>query len=322
MWLNNLYQHWLQRRPATGRTIRPPATRRQHRRPTVEQLEDRTLLSNFVASNVSELIADINAANLAGGSNTISLKAGKTFTLTAVDNTTDGATGLPVIVANDDLTIVGNGDTIKRRAWNTDFFRLFDVAAGASLTLKDLTLQGGVAALGRGVSAVGGAIYSQGTLDLDGVTVQNNQACCGGAFGGLGGSGLGGGLYVAAGTVTLNSATFSANTAQGGSGGAGIRICNRFGCRLIPGRGGNGLGGAMYVASGTVTLNNTTMSGNTAQGGLDFYPGGIAGRGVGGGLYIAPAAIVSLDAFTQSNVINNTASTSDPDIFGSYTLVP
>jgi hypothetical protein len=37
--------------------------------------------SNFTAANVSQLIADINAANQAGSSNTITLLAGKTFTV-------------------------------------------------------------------------------------------------------------------------------------------------------------------------------------------------------------------------------------------------
>ena len=66
----------------------------------------------ITASSVAELIGDINAANTAGGSNTITLAPGKTFTRNAVDNTTDGATGLPVIAGGDNLTIVGNGDTI------------------------------------------------------------------------------------------------------------------------------------------------------------------------------------------------------------------
>jgi hypothetical protein len=53
--------------------------------------------STFNAATVSDLIADINAANLVGGSNTITFVAHKTFNLTAVNNTTDGPTGLPVI---------------------------------------------------------------------------------------------------------------------------------------------------------------------------------------------------------------------------------
>jgi hypothetical protein len=41
----------------------------------VEALEDRSLLNAYMAATVSDLIADINAANQAGGSNTIALTA-------------------------------------------------------------------------------------------------------------------------------------------------------------------------------------------------------------------------------------------------------
>src|SRR6516164_3201192 len=142
----------------------------------LEPLEDRTALSNFNALTVSDLIADINAANLAGGTNTIVLTAPTTspYVLTAVDNTTDGPTGLPVIsgggmkVAADNLTIIGNGDTIERStASGTPAFRLFDVAKGGSLALENLTLQNGLA-FGSGISAEGGAIYNQGTLVVSG----------------------------------------------------------------------------------------------------------------------------------------------------------
>lgn len=48
---------------------------------------------------------------------------------------------------------------------------------------------------------------------------------------------------------------------------------------------------------------------------------GPAGAGRGGGIYISSGASVGLDAFTQANTKNNTASTSDNDIFGSFTLI-
>src|ERR1700756_3202171 len=111
MWFNELCKRWLGR-SATVRRAWVPAPRRRGLRLTLEQLEDRTVPSNFTAASVSDLIADINAANLAGGSNTITLVAGQTFGLTAVNNTTDGATGLPVIAGNDRLSIAGNGGTI------------------------------------------------------------------------------------------------------------------------------------------------------------------------------------------------------------------
>src|SRR6516225_7228370 len=139
-----------------------PARRRPPRgRLLLEALEDRTLLNSYLAASTADLINDINLANAAGGANTITLTAPSSspYTLTAVDNTTDGATGLPVIASGDNLTIVGNGDIIERSTvTGTPLFRLLDVAGGASLSLSDLTLQGGVA--GGYDSPTGGAISS------------------------------------------------------------------------------------------------------------------------------------------------------------------
>jgi hypothetical protein len=129
MWLKVLYQRFFER-PRTVRRDRPKAERRHGLRLAVEQLEDRTVPSTFNAATISDLIADINAANLAGGSNTVTLTAPTTapYNLNAVNNTTDGPTGLPVIAAKDNLTIIGNGDAIARSA-GTPAFRLLDVAA-------------------------------------------------------------------------------------------------------------------------------------------------------------------------------------------------
>src|SRR6516164_6663071 len=235
-----------------------PARRRSpRRRLTLEALEDRTLLNTYFAATAADLIQDINLANAAGGTNTIALTAAPSapYTLTAVDNSTDGATGLPVIAAGDNLTIVGNGDTIGRgTAAGTPAFRLLDVAAGASLTLEDLILTSGLAS-GAGVSAQGGAIYSQVALTLSAVTIQNNTARgadgAAGDTGGNGGAGQGGGLYIAGGTVTLNACNLANDTAAGGNGGFGS---------FFGGDGGHGDGGAIYVAAGPVTLNNCTFA--------------------------------------------------------------
>jgi hypothetical protein len=371
MRLDQFRERWLG--PAATRRGRlMPPNRRRGPRLCLEQLEDRTVPSNFNAASVSDLIADINAANLTAEADTITLVAGKTFTLTAVNNSTDGANGLPVVAANENLTIIGNGDVIERStAKGMSAFRLFDVAAGGSLTLQNLTLQGGLAfggALAFGVSAQGAAVYSQGTLILNGVTVQNNTAqgqdgvsafgfnlpgyaAAGGglyssgiltvtgctiynnaAIGGRGvnagstggstdggvswpaspgGSGYGGGFYVAGGTVTISGSNFTQNTALGGAGGDGAN-------------GGNGFGGGLYAAGGTVTVQSSSVTSNTAQGGAGGGKGngkGAAGQGIGGGIYIAPGASVGLDAFTIGHVKKNHASTSDNDIYGSYDVI-
>src|SRR5262245_20696791 len=79
-----------------------------HCRLSLEALEDRTLLNSYLAATTADLINDINLANQAGGTNTITLTAppSSPYTLTTFDNTIDGATGLPVIAAGDNLTIV------------------------------------------------------------------------------------------------------------------------------------------------------------------------------------------------------------------------
>ncbi len=361
MWLAKLRNLVL-----AARTLNQPVHQRRRTRLRLEQLEGRALPAAFTAASVSDLIADINAANAAGGSNTITLAAGSTFTLTAANNATDGPTGLPVIAANDNLIFRGNGDTVSRSSnAGTPAFRLLDVAAGASLTLENMTLQGGLAldsvvqadgtpiyvwaeggaiynqgaltlsgvtmqkntaqglaSIGYGGPAAGGGIYSGGSLTVQSSTVQYNQALGGegnsSGFGsGFGGSGAGGGIFIAGGTAALDNITLYSNTAQGGDGGsANGRQNAEFGGK---GFGGDGLGGGLYVAGGTVSLNGTSANHNTAKGGHGQAADGV---GQGGGFYFAATTSVLLDAFTQAHTTHNSASTSDPDIFGFYTLSP
>src|SRR6516165_5736870 len=126
MWLSSQLRNW--RRLALSGRRSSPRRRRPDYGPPVEALECRTLLTAYAAATAAQLVADINAANKSGGTNTITLTAPTTspYVLT---NTPDGANGLPVISRKDNLTIVGNGDTIERStAAGTPVFRLFDVA--------------------------------------------------------------------------------------------------------------------------------------------------------------------------------------------------
>jgi len=275
----------------------------RHSRLTLEQLEDRTLPSSYTAGSVVELIASINAANLAGGANTITLTAKTTFTLTAADNITDGATGLPVITANDILTINGNGDTLERSTTgSTPAFRLFDIAAVGSLTLANVTLQGGWAISG-GVGSSGGAILNQGTLALYNVTVQNNIA-----LGSTGESAAGGAIY-SNGALTVQDSTIRNNQAVGGAGSREYLT--------PPGPGGSAFGGGLYVASGTATLTRVTVSSNIAQGGAggnalngDPYGGsrgGNGGSGFGGGLYVSGGTVTLSSDSVMQNAANGGA---------------
>jgi probable HAF family extracellular repeat protein len=126
----------------------------------------------YSAANVPELIADINAANQTPESDSIALVAGSTYTLMDLDNSLNGSSGLPIIGAGEDLTIVGNGATIERStAADTFEFRFFHVAVDASLSLENVTLQHG-RAVGSGAFAQGGAIFNLGTLTLRNVMLR------------------------------------------------------------------------------------------------------------------------------------------------------
>jgi hypothetical protein len=279
MWLNRL-SLWLnqssKRRPA-----RPQPARQCGRRLAVEQLEDRTVLSNFTAATVADLIADINAANQAaanqpGVSNTITLVPGHTFTLTAVDNSSGGgSTGLPVIAANDDLTILGNGDTIARgTAAGSPAFRLFDVEG--ALTLKNLTLANGQA---------NGS--SQFMVGFDGVLrVLDN-------------GGLGGGIFNRGG-LTLTNCTLTDNSSPEGGGGifnaGGLTLTN---CTLT--RNSAFKGGGIENLAGVVVLANCTLNRNSACDG-----GGIENGGIDNGRF--PNFNQASLTLTNCTLTDNTAS--------------
>src|ERR1022692_1508945 len=99
-------------------------------------------------TNVTQLIADINYANTAGGTFTINLQPNTTFDLITINGVDafNSDVMLPIIggpnVVN--LTIPGNGDTIQRDPTNALYeVRLIEVAKGSSLTLDHMTLQNG-----------------------------------------------------------------------------------------------------------------------------------------------------------------------------------
>jgi hypothetical protein len=268
-------------------------------------MEDRLVPTNYSAATVSALVADINSANTAGGANTITLTAptSSPYALTAVNNTTSGANGLPVIAANDKLTIVGNGDTIERSTAMPNF-RLLEVHSNASLTLENVTLQGGFAS-GSG-EGLGGAILNEGTLVLSAVTVQNNgcgvyvvenpyNLDLGSAYGSIA---AGGGIW-SSGFLTLENGTvIQRNDAQAGPGVSGGQTA---------GSGGAAFGGALYVAGGTLNISDTTFSSNRASGGAGGWSVGgtygAAGNAYGGALYIAAGQVT----LTASTLTGNSA---------------
>ncbi|MBV8557368.1 MAG: hypothetical protein JO116_17530, partial [Planctomycetaceae bacterium] len=80
-----------------------PRRERARRRTTalvLEPIEDRIAPATFAVSNVAGLINAIKTANTNQENNTIQLAATGSYVLSAVDNTTDGPNGLPVIATS------------------------------------------------------------------------------------------------------------------------------------------------------------------------------------------------------------------------------
>ena len=142
---------------------------------------------------------------------------------------------------------------------------------------------------------------------------------------------VGGGLLVDGGNVTLRNVTLSGNEARGSTGSQGSSGAS--GVSAGPGgrggHGGTGEGGAIYVASGSLTLASDTLIGNIARGGVGGLggtggfagtnsgsfiivrpisggpggTGGIGGTGQGGALYIAGGTV----SVTSGSMKSNTA---------------
>ena len=261
------------------------------------------------ATRATDLVASITAAN-SGGPSTVTLAAGCTYTLTAVDNTSaTGPNGLPLITG--DVTIAGNNAVIERStAATTPKFRLLEVADGAAvaLRLQQLTLRRGVSSSLEGTAsgAGGGILVNGGVVTLTNTIVTGNSA---------GDNSSGGGLAVAGGTVTLTNSTVSSNSAGSAGGVLAFSGTVTLNNSTVINNSANTSGGGVVVFGGTATLTNTTVSGNTANaggGGLNVttgmltltdttISGNMAANGPGGGLWVDAGTVAIRNTTISGN---------------------
>lgn len=205
---------------------------------------------------------------------------------------------------------------------------------------------GGSINVGWGVGGAVGNFFTGTTLVASNDIFCNNLAAGGAGNGGglLTGDGIGGGLANVGGAVaTLNNCTFINDQAIGGArshgadglGGAFANIqrsvltasgCMLSGNQAIGSGGGsgansgNGFGGGLYNdETSTLAVAGSTITANSAIGGA-AGGGGSDGQGIGGGCYFAAGGSVCLDTETVVMIFGNTSSSSDNDIFGSYTI--
>jgi predicted outer membrane repeat protein len=183
-----------------------------------------------------------------------------------------------IVPAGVAATLDGGGTITLDGQYTT---RLFAIAGGASLTLKNITLTQAFAA------DDGGAIYNEGNLTLDHVTVTNSSTD----------DNHSGGAIVTYGPLTVRDSVFSYN--HGGSGGA---IYPRFEAAVVDIRNSTfshnaaaspttGWGGAILVWGSPVTLTGSKLLQNSAVN--------------GGAVYATVNSTVSLQG--NSLVQNNTA---------------
>ena len=154
--------------------------------------------------------------------------------------------------------------------------RIFDIAAGANITLQYLSIQHGKT-LGASPGSDGGAVRNGGVLSADNCTFRQNT------------SSGGGGAIDNEGALTLSATTFSNNNAS--SGGA---ILDRNTLSIAHGYIANnnsvGQGGGLDLRGQSATLTYTTVQNNTA------------GSTAGGGIYIATNGTLSLiDSLVAGN---------------------
>jgi len=227
------------------------------------------------------------------GADRLILAPDTTYTLTTVDNSTDGPNGLPSISSV--VTISGNHSLI-RRAPDAPDFRLLHIAGNGELTLDKIVLSGGQQ---QDYYLSGGAIFSRGQLTLTNSTVSDNKVKFG-YGGGIDNSGgkltltnsqvsgntsfKGGGIYnTQGGAITLTDSTVSGNTAIGGGGGiysAQKGVATLINSKVVGNKSESGQGGGIYVGglsdetSSSLTLIKSKVSDNQAAlsgGGINSY---------------------------------------------------
>ncbi len=262
----------------------------------LEQLEDRLAPAIFDVNSASGLQSAIQAADgNSDASNTINLAAG-TYTLSAgvellIQDQPDTARTLSLVGAAENTTILTGGS----KATN----RIFEIIGNSNLTVRiqNLTITGGNVvgatgsagaagvsgqnggAGGKGGEAEGGGIYlASGSLTLTNVTVRGNSVSGGkGGAGGAGGNQLthyaptpSAHLTGQKGAVGKDATAPGGEGGDGGDGGDGQdgpqAASLKNGAGGDGGDGGDAKGGGIYVASGQLTLINTTVLNNAARG--------------------------------------------------------
>jgi hypothetical protein len=270
-------------------------------RPRLEALEDRITPTLFVPTVFTDGVgadtgtlrqAVIDANNDAGtDTDTIQLAAG-TYTLTIPNvannhdvsstqgdlNITNTAHALVIQGATDSS---GKPTSIIDQTTADRVIQILNLGGGAAatVTFKNLIIEGGNAqddgsagaVAGNSVAQGGGILDDGGNVTLSNVVVQNNKATAGTLQ-----FAQGGGIYARDGALAINNSVVESNTATGGAGAMGTP-------------GGDANGGGVFYGLNTpgpqLSITNSTVEANLAQGGSGQAAGTDGGEADGGGVY-------------------------------------
>ena len=230
--------------------------------------------------SLRQALADANdgdTIDATGVSGTILLTSGE---LQITHNVTINGPGAGTLAVNGSMT-----------------FRVFENFA-SNVTISGLTITNGLA---PGVN--GGGILNHGGLSLNDSIVSNSHS-----------DRSGGGIFIGGGgTLTVTNSTISGNGA-GGTSSAGGGICNADGATLtvidstISGNGATLYGGGIASGNGQLTVMNSTISSNAV---LLF----LGGRG--GGMFLATGSATITDSTISDNrgegILNSGAATQIKD---------
>ena len=263
----------------------------------------------------SSLRSAINQADSnADASNTIELGPG-TYTLTEAAGGSLLIQDLASGVANKSLTIEGAG-SLQSTITPQGAFRILQVvgtqAAGVSVVFENVILEGGRAidggVLGGHAGLGGGMLIDGGNVVLSSVLLADNTASglsgvpgkagtgsAGGGRGGAGDNALGGGVYLASGSLTVISSTLSRNIARRGPGGPG-----GSGGQINLSRGKTGAAGKAGQSGQACA---TGASGASGQPGMNGHSGGNGAAGAQRPGTLALAALAAMAAVAGSDSV-------------------
>ncbi len=180
---------------------------------------------------------------------------------------------IPLLDLYHNLTIDGSGHNVT--VSGDTVRRVFNIQAGAVVTITNLSIINGNASGDRG-----GGIFNAGTLTVANSTFNGNSA-----------SGIGGGGIYNAGTLTVSNSTFNGNSASNIGGGIG----NNGNLTIVNSTfsGNSASSGAGIYNSNTLAVSHSTFSGNTASGAA-FLDGG-------GGIYNWGPATITHSTFSGNS---------------------